>query len=96
MPFGSKDRGEAGELLIKIVSFVLEELIATPTNTGEEPAPITKFHGLRAPSIAVSDYLVRISKFSGCSVSSHILLLFRQGLTDTLLGRMFRFSFNLY
>ena len=70
MPFGAKDRGEAGELLIKVVSAVLEELIATPTHHVEELAPITKFHGLRAPSIAVSDYLNRISKFSGCSVSS--------------------------
>ena len=68
MPFGSKDRGEAGDVLIKVVSSVLEELIATPPPYGDEAPPITKFHGLRAPSIAVSDYLVRISKFSGCSV----------------------------
>lgn len=68
MPFGAKDRGEGGELLIKVVSSVLDELIATPPSHGDEPPPVTKFHGLRAPSIAISDYLVRISKFSGCSV----------------------------
>jgi hypothetical protein len=69
MPFGSKDRGEAGELLIKVVSAVLEELVAAPAQTSDmESIPVTKFHGLRAPSIAVSDYLTRISKFSGCSV----------------------------
>jgi hypothetical protein len=73
MPFGSKDRGEAGELLIKVVSSVLEELIAAPTQSSEmEGIPTTKFHGLRAPSIGVSEYLVRISKFSGCSVSSAV------------------------
>jgi len=76
MPFGSKDRGEAGELLIKVVSSVLEELVAAPTQSGEvEGIPITKFHGLRAPSIAVSDYLVRISKFSGCSDECFVLAL---------------------
>lgn len=73
MPFGSKDRGEAGEVLIKVVALVLEELIASPAPQivveGQTPGSVTKFHGLRAPSIAVAEYLSRISKFSGCSVS---------------------------
>jgi hypothetical protein len=76
MPFGSKDRGEAGELLIKVVSSVLEELVTAPTQNGDlDGIPVTKFHGLRAPSIAVSDYLVRISKFSGCSDECFVLAL---------------------
>jgi hypothetical protein len=70
MPFGAKDRGVHGEVLIKVVASVLDELIATPPQRTDEPLPVTKFHGLRAPSIAISDYLSRISKFSGCSVRS--------------------------
>jgi len=79
MPFGSKDRGEAGELLIKVVSMVLDELVAAPAHSVEvDRMPITKFHGLRAPSIAIADYLARISKFSGCSVG----FLFRRDIMD--------------
>lgn len=71
MPFG-KERGEAGEMLILVVSAVLEELIAS-SQTHPNKQLITKFHGLRAPSIGIKDYLQRISKFSGCSDECFVL-----------------------
>ena len=64
---------------MRIVSLVLEELVnaksnATPVLDGGT-VPTSKFHGLRAPTIAIQDYLLRISKFSGCSDECFVLAL---------------------
>jgi hypothetical protein len=62
----SNNRGDAGEYFVKIISTVLDELVAACPKQAEQH---TKFHGQRAPAIKVVDYLTRISKYSGCSVS---------------------------
>ena len=63
---------------MRIVSQVLEELVntkSTPSAFEGGLAPTSKFHGLRAPTIAIQDYLLRISKFSGCSDECFVLAL---------------------
>ena len=84
MPLGSRERSRAGLLILDVVSSVLTELVASSPqkaqsfaddgNAGQKPK-VTKFHGLRAPSISVPNYLQRISKFSGCSNECFILSL---------------------
>ena len=67
-----------GESLVRIVSCVLEELVSSSVqgHGGDNGIGVTsKFHGLRAPTIAISDYLLRISKFSGCSDECFVLAL---------------------
>lgn len=79
MPLGNRERGEAGDRLVKVVAAVLEELVASSQRAAQQERkpllPPTKFHGQRAPNIGVTDYLKRISKFSGCSDESFVLAL---------------------
>jgi hypothetical protein len=78
MPLGNKERGEPGDRLVKVVGEILEELVSSSQKQNQgvvKPMAVTKFHGLRAPSIAVTDYLKRISKFSGCSDECFVLAL---------------------
>ena len=79
MPLGDRQRSTAGLLVVEVVSSVLTELVQVPENDGGDQGQaqktVTKFHGLRAPSISVPNYLQRISKFSGCSDECFILSL---------------------
>lgn len=79
MPFGNRDRDPQGIALLRVVARVLEELVVANERDGQEAGraahEVTKFHGLRAPSIGVCDYLERISRFSGCSNECFVLSL---------------------
>jgi len=87
MPFGSKERDSAGQLLVEVVASVLQELVNSSSPPGgsgnqqQQPAgttgarEVTKFHGLRSPGISVAEYLSRISRFSGCSNPCFVLSL---------------------
>lgn len=78
MPFGSRQRNAAGRRLLDVVASVLEELVSASAKTmGDDSSTrkVTKFHGLRAPGIAVPEYLERVSKFSGCSNECFVLSL---------------------
>ena len=61
MPFGNRDRDEQGLALLGVVAQVLEELVLAneQDDTPAAQREVTKFHGLRAPSIGVKDYLER-------------------------------------
>lgn len=71
------EREPGAKALLEVIASILEELV----RKGEEQrrnsvhTKMTKFHGLRAPSIPLSDYLQRIAQFSGCSTECFILML---------------------
>jgi len=74
LPFQNRDN--QNNLLLEVIASVLDELV----RKGEEErktskCTTTKFHGLRAPSINLTDYLQRISQFSGCSNECFVLML---------------------
>jgi len=77
MPYVMQERDPASRVLLQVIASVLEELV----RKGEErrrktnDLQMTKFHGLRAPSIALPDYLQRIAQFSGCSKECFVLML---------------------
>ena len=77
MPYVSQDRDPKAKALLEVIASILEELV----RKGEEQRrkssnrKMTKFHGLRAPLIGLSDYLERIAVFSGCSSECFVLML---------------------
>jgi len=66
---------ERREKLVDVLSDVLNRLCErnnrfTPSNT-----PVTRFHALRPPQIAIKVYLERIAKYSNCSEECFVLAL---------------------
>ena len=77
MPFLGQERDAASQLLLQVIASILDELIrkGEASRRGNVHRKLTKFHGLRAPSIPLPEYLQRIAQFSGCSNEAFVLML---------------------
>lgn len=57
------------DILIKLLSHMLELLIKHNDQVVLTPESLTRFHSRAAPGISVVDYLARIVKYTNCEVS---------------------------
>ena len=75
------EHGEASssgtpDLIVQVISKLLEDLVARNDQLPLVPAQVTPFHSSRPPAITVRNYLEdRILKYAGCSEETVILAL---------------------
>lgn len=65
-----------GESVVRVLAAVLERLIGANSLLAQtDPGKVTKFHALKAPGIAIHQYLERIHKYASCSTECFVLAL---------------------
>jgi hypothetical protein len=71
----AEDKRES-ELLVEALACVLTHLSEAQISSDYDPQKeISRFHAVRAPSISLKEYLVRIARFFQCSPSCFVLAL---------------------
>mmetsp|Transcript_379 Transcript_379/g.522 ORF Transcript_379/g.522 Transcript_379/m.522 type:complete len:373 (-) Transcript_379:270-1388(-) len=70
------EQAAEGMALVRVLAGVLDRLVcANAPLSRADPGQITKFHALKAPGIAIQQYLERIHKYASCSNECFILAL---------------------
>lgn len=70
------EQSAEGLAIVRVLSAVLDRLVhANATVARSDPGQVTKFHAMKAPGIAIEQYLERIHKYASCSNECFILAL---------------------
>lgn len=72
----SPEQSAEGLAIVQVLAAVLDRLVfANAPIARADPGQVTKFHAMKAPGIAIQQYLERIHKYASCSNECFILAL---------------------